>query len=77
MSTPTLRGHIHILICYTTTPCRYLLTYTTFETRDHAMHYSNLPLDKALDGPFGGHGILLHYHFPVFNEGIGLKMGSA
>jgi len=30
------------------------------------------PLDKALDGTFGGQGVLLHYDFLVFDEGVGL-----
>lgn len=41
------------------------------------MHRLDAPLNEALDGSFSGQGILLHYDFPVFDESIGLDMGSA
>ena len=41
------------------------------------MHHLDAPLDEALDGTFSGQGILLHYDLAVFDDGIGLEMGSA
>jgi hypothetical protein len=40
-------------------------------------HPLDAPLDEALDGTFSSQGILLHYDFPIFDECVGLEMGSA